>query len=231
MNRGGAVCYPPRPHDPARFRLQAARPADPLPRRVAGAFFAASKVGLVGPERRGEVHHLPPDRQGRAAGRRARSSVDRGTTIGYFSQDVGEMRGRSVVAETHRRRRRPVADGRRASCTSSSTRSPIPSAPTSWTGCIERFGEVQARFEELGGYGARGARARDPGRPRLRARARSTATSARSPAAGRCASRSRASCLMKPGRAAARRADQPPRHRVDHLARELPQELRGRARA
>src|SRR6476659_10127749 len=27
-------------------------------------------------------------------------SVDRGVTIGYFSQDVGEMSGRSAVAET-----------------------------------------------------------------------------------------------------------------------------------
>ena len=35
--------------------------------------------------------------------------------------------------------------------------------------------------------------------------------------------------LMRPGRAAPRRADQPPRPRVDHLARGLPARLRGRA--
>ena len=29
-----------------------------------------------------------------------RVAFDRGVTIGYFSQDVGEMSGRSVVAET-----------------------------------------------------------------------------------------------------------------------------------
>ena len=45
-----------------------------------------------------------------------------------------------------------VVRGRRTSCTSSSTRSPIPRAPTSSTQLVERFGEAQARFEELGGY-------------------------------------------------------------------------------
>ncbi len=30
--------------------------------------------------------------------------------------------------------------------------SPTPTAPTRWTQILERFGEVQARFEELGGY-------------------------------------------------------------------------------
>ena len=58
---------------------------------------------------------------------------------------------------------------------------------------VERFGQAQARFEELGGYALEVARARGAGRARLRARRRWTATSARSRAAGRCASVSRAS--------------------------------------
>ena len=37
---------------------------------------------------------------------------------------------------------------------------PTPTAPTRWTRIIERFGEVQARFEELGGYALEG-RARE----------------------------------------------------------------------
>src|SRR6516165_1115698 len=57
------------------------------------------KVGLVGPNGSGKttifrmiMREEPPD-GGQVA-------IDRGVTIGYFSQDVGEMAGRSAVAET-----------------------------------------------------------------------------------------------------------------------------------
>ena len=93
---------------------------------------------------------------------------------------------------------------------------------------VERFGEVQARFEELGGYALEG-RAReilaglgfspgDDGRRRRRA-------------VGRLedARRARAHPADAPRRDAARRADQPPRPREPDLARALPQGLRGRA--
>src|SRR3954468_11865952 len=56
------------------------------------------KVGLVGPNGSGKTTLFrmitgedQPD-EGQVA-------VDRGVTIGYFSQDVGEMAGRSAVAE------------------------------------------------------------------------------------------------------------------------------------
>src|SRR3954453_19675171 len=56
------------------------------------------KVGLVGPNGSGKttlfrmiVGEENPD-EGQVA-------VDRGVSIGYFSQDVGEMSGRSAVAE------------------------------------------------------------------------------------------------------------------------------------
>src|SRR5258706_12076487 len=56
------------------------------------------KVGLVGPNGSGKTTLFrmitgedQPD-EGQVA-------VDRGVTIGYFSQDVGEMSGRSAVAE------------------------------------------------------------------------------------------------------------------------------------
>jgi len=56
------------------------------------------KVGLVGPNGSGKTtlfrmiigEELPDEGQ---------VAVDRGTTIGYFSQDVGEMSGRSAVSE------------------------------------------------------------------------------------------------------------------------------------
>ncbi len=56
------------------------------------------KIGLVGPNGSGKTtlfrmitgEELPDEGQ---------VSTDRGITIGYFSQDVGEMAGRSAVAE------------------------------------------------------------------------------------------------------------------------------------
>ena len=57
------------------------------------------RIGLVGPNGAGKttlfrmiIGQEQPD-EGQVA-------ADRGITIGYFSQDVGEMSGRSVVTET-----------------------------------------------------------------------------------------------------------------------------------
>ena len=86
-------------------------------------------------------------------------AVERGITIGYFSQDVGEMSGRSVVAETMAGAG-AVVRGRGTSCTRSSTRWPIPTRADELEALVERFGHAQARFDELGGY-ALEARARE----------------------------------------------------------------------
>src|SRR5687767_12366784 len=65
---------------------------------ASAALQKGEKVGLVGPNGSGKTTLFrlitgeeQPD-EGQVA-------VDRGTTIGYFSQDVGEMSGRSAVAE------------------------------------------------------------------------------------------------------------------------------------
>src|SRR5688572_12043276 len=63
------------------------------------AVFRGEKVGLVGPNGSGKttVFRLIVREEQPEAGT---VSIDRGVTIGYFSQDVGEMAGRSVVEET-----------------------------------------------------------------------------------------------------------------------------------
>src|SRR3712207_6086261 len=56
------------------------------------------KIGLVGPNGAGKTtlfRMINRDEQPDEG----QVSVDRGVTIGYFSQDVGEMAGRSAVAE------------------------------------------------------------------------------------------------------------------------------------
>ncbi len=77
-------------------------------------------------------------------------SIERGITIGYFSQDVGEMAGRSAVAE--------VMDGVgpvsavALELKELETAMADPDRLDEMDAIIERYGEVQAKFEELDGY-------------------------------------------------------------------------------
>ena len=115
------------------------------------------KVGLVGPNGSGKttlfrmiIGEEVPD-EGQVA-------VDRGTTIGYFSQDVGEMSGRSAVSE--------VMDGAgpvsvvAAELRELEAAMGDPGRAGDMEKIIERYGEVQGRFEELDGYALEG-RARE----------------------------------------------------------------------
>src|SRR3954467_6719087 len=79
---------------------------------ASAAIQRGEKVGLVGPNGAGKTTLFrmitgedQPD-EGQVA-------IDRGVTIGYFSQDVGEMAGRSAVAEGIAGAR-PAAAGRSA---------------------------------------------------------------------------------------------------------------------
>jgi ATPase subunit of ABC transporter with duplicated ATPase domains len=114
------------------------------------AVFRGEKVGLVGPNGSGKstifrmiVREEPPD-GGQVA-------VDRGTTIGYFSQDVGEMRGMSVVAATMDGAG-PVSEVA-ARLRDLEHKLADPEEADHMDRLIEEFGEAQARYEELGGYG------------------------------------------------------------------------------
>lgn len=124
------------------------------------ASMAANKgerVGLVGPNGSGKstifrmiVGEEPPDG--------GQVIVDRGVTIGYFSQDVGEMSGRSVVEETMAGAGEVSTVGKELHGLEQAMADP--ERADELEQIIERFGTVQARFDELGGY-ALEARARE----------------------------------------------------------------------
>ncbi len=115
------------------------------------------KVGLVGPNGAGKTT-LFRLIKGEDETDEGQVSVDRGVTIGYFSQDVGEMSGRSAVAE--------VMDGAgpvsavAAELAELEAAMADPERADEMDQIIERYGGVQARFEELGGYALDG-RARE----------------------------------------------------------------------
>jgi ATPase subunit of ABC transporter with duplicated ATPase domains len=124
---------------------------------ASAAVFRGEKVGLVGPNGAGKttvfrmiVGEEQPDE--------GQVRVDKGLTLGYFSQDVGEMAGRTVVAET--------MDGAGPVSAVAAELQALelaladPARMDEMDRLVERFGEVQARFEELGGY-ALEARARE----------------------------------------------------------------------
>ncbi|OCK59473.1 ABC-F family ATP-binding cassette domain-containing protein [Bradyrhizobium sp. LMTR 3] len=124
---------------------------------ASAALQKGEKIGLVGPNGAGKTtlfrmisgQELPDEGQ---------VSLDRGITIGYFSQDVGEMSGRSAVAE--------VMDGAGpVSVVANELREleaamADPDRADEMEDIIARYGEVQHRFEELDGYALDG-RARE----------------------------------------------------------------------
>ncbi|MCK1300072.1 ABC-F family ATP-binding cassette domain-containing protein [Bradyrhizobium sp. 24] len=124
---------------------------------ASAALNKGEKIGLVGPNGAGKTtlfrmiagEELPDEGQ---------VSTDRGITIGYFNQDVGEMAGRSAVAE--------VMDGAgpvsavAAELRELETAMADPNKADQMDEIIARYGEVQHAFEELDGYALDG-RARE----------------------------------------------------------------------
>ena len=107
------------------------------------------KVGLVGPNGSGKttIFRLIMKEEQPDGGQVA---VDRGVSVGYFSQDVGEMSGRSVVEET-------MAGAGEVSDVAHELHElehamADPDRADEMEQIVDRFGHVQARFDELGGY-------------------------------------------------------------------------------
>jgi len=124
---------------------------------ASAALQRGEKIGLVGPNGAGKTtlfrmitgEELPDEGQ---------VSVDRGVSIGYFSQDVGDMAGRSAVAE--------VMDGAGPVSALAAEMAELeaamadPGRADEMDEIIARYGEVQGRFDELDGYALDG-RARE----------------------------------------------------------------------
>src|SRR6202046_3197602 len=124
---------------------------------ASAALQKGEKVGLVGPNGAGKTtlfrmitgQELPDEGQ---------VAVDRGVTTGHFVQDLGEMSGRSAVSE--------VMDGAGPVSTVATELKELeaamgdPDRADDMDDIIERYGDAQARFEELDGYALEG-RARE----------------------------------------------------------------------
>ena len=115
------------------------------------------KIGLVGPNGAGKTT-LFRMITGEEQPDEGQVSVERGTTIGYFSKDVGEMSGRSAVHD--------FGDGAGpvsalvVEMRALEADMGNPDKADEMDAIIERYGEVQHQFEELDGYSLDG-RARE----------------------------------------------------------------------
>ena len=124
---------------------------------ASAALQKGEKIGLVGPNGAGKTT-LFRLITGQEEPDEGNVLTDRGVTVGFFNQDVGEMAGRSAVAE--------VMDGAGPVAEVGAELAELESAMADperfdeLDTILERFGEVQARFEELGGYALDG-RARE----------------------------------------------------------------------
>ena len=124
---------------------------------ASAALNRGEKIGLVGPNGAGKttlfrlITGIEQPDEGQV-------SLDRGITIGYFNQDVGGMAGRSAVAETMDGAG-PVSEVA-AQLVELEAAMADPDRADDMDRIIERYGQAQGHFEELGGYALEG-RARE----------------------------------------------------------------------
>ncbi len=117
------------------------------------AAFRGEKIGLVGPNGAGKstifrmiVRDEEPDS--------GNVLVEKRVAIGYFSQSVGEMRGRSVLEETIAGAGEVATVAHELHELELALADPANAAdPAMLDKLVTRFGDVQHRFDELDGYG------------------------------------------------------------------------------
>jgi ATPase subunit of ABC transporter with duplicated ATPase domains len=113
------------------------------------AVFRGERVGLIGPNGAGKstVFRMIVGQEQPDAGQ---VNVDRGVAIGYFDQNTGEMSGRSVLAETIAGAGEVAKVGEELAALEAAMADP--GQMDRLDELVERFGEVQARFDALDGY-------------------------------------------------------------------------------
>ncbi len=109
------------------------------------------KIGLVGPNGAGKttVFRLITGEEAADDG-----VVDRPrrVTIGYFRQDVGDLKGRSALAETVAGAGEVAELGEELAQLEAKMEAAATDDGVDLERVVERYGEVQARYQELGGY-------------------------------------------------------------------------------
>ena len=116
---------------------------------ASAAINKGEKIGLVGPNGAGKstIFRMITGDEAPDMGNVA---IDRGVTVGHFSQEVGEMHGRTVVEETL------FGAGMVAEVAAElhqlEAAMADPERANELEAVLERYGDVQARFYELGGY-------------------------------------------------------------------------------
>ena len=117
---------------------------------ASAALNRGEKIGLVGPNGAGKTT-LFRMITGQEAPDEGQVAVEKNVTIGYFNQDVGEMSGVSAVTEVMNGAG-PVS-AVAAELRELEAAMVDPDRMDEMDQIIERYGEVQARYEELDGYG------------------------------------------------------------------------------
>jgi len=110
---------------------------------------AGTRSGLVGPNGAGKttVFRLITGEEAVDSGE---ISCGRKTVIGYFSQDVGEMSGRSALAEVMAASARTMELGRQIAEMEAAMCEPM--ADEALAALLERYGDAQEEFEHRDGY-------------------------------------------------------------------------------
>lgn len=110
---------------------------------------AGEKIGLVGPNGAGKttIFRIIADEEGYDEGTVSRPNK---LVIGYFSQNIEEMKGRSALDEVKSAAGKAIEIQSRLQLLEAKLSEPLDE--DSMTKVLEEYGELQADFERLGGY-------------------------------------------------------------------------------